>query len=112
MKFDPYNHEEKHRKWRGQPACSIPGLTPENADLVIQFLDDMERGLNVGAGSKKGGRSYARLNALRYRMTFLAKQLQARSCAVLTRVSETEIHDLFSDMRRGKITRIDGKMDK
>ena len=57
MKIDPYNHEEKYKKWYARVSKEgIPDISKENSDLILQYLDDMEHGLNVSIASVKGGR--------------------------------------------------------
>lgn len=69
----------------------------------------MERGINVAKGSKKGGRSYRRLNGLRQRMIFLAKAFQERfGLTSVTDVTEEQIHDFFFGMRSEQIRKQDG----
>ena len=69
----------------------------------------MERGINVAKGSKRGGRSYRRLNGLRHRMIFLAKAFQERfGLSSLVDVTEEKLHDFFFGMRSGEIRKQDG----
>jgi hypothetical protein len=110
MKIDPHKHQEKYLRWKEKTQQGIPDLTPADSRLILQFLSDMELGLNVAPGSRKGPRSYIRLNNLRQRLIFLARELRARHGRVsITEITEEELHRLFSDMRTGGMTRLDGK---
>lgn len=70
----------------------------------------MENGLNVASVSKKGARSYSRLNNIKQRLIFLIKQFEERyNLTDITLVSESILHDFFTGMKNGTITRLDGK---
>lgn len=71
MKIDPYKHEEKYLAWKTKTESGIPEITKANSDIIKQYIQDMEQGLNVSISSKKGSRSFIRLNVLRQRMVFL-----------------------------------------
>jgi len=68
VKIDPCKHEERWDRWKERTANGIPNISKTNSDLIIQYITDMEHGLNVSAKSVKGGRSYIRLNTLREKM--------------------------------------------
>ena len=71
MKFDPYKHKERYLNWKEKVIVSgIPELSETNSQLVLDYIFDMENGLNVSATNKKGARSYPRLNNLRQRLIF------------------------------------------
>ena len=75
MKIDPYKNKEKYLSWRNSIDNIIPNINKENSEVILRYLDDMERGLNVAIGSPKGGRSYSkRLNSPRERMCFFTRQ--------------------------------------
>ena len=48
----------------------IEGLSKFNSEIILKFLNDMEIGINVGMGTKKGSRSYIRLNTLKDKIFF------------------------------------------
>jgi len=96
MKIDPYKHKQKYTHWKSRIKGKIPDLTPENSDLLLRFLNDMEIGINVAKGSVKGARSPIRLNTLRSRMIYLMKAFnQNYSVKLLTNVSEEQLHLLI-----------------
>ncbi len=113
MKIDPYNHKETYFAWKESLDKTIQGLSEKNSKLIKDYLFDMEHGLNVAKGSKKGSRSYSRLNNLKNRMIFLAKHFEKRyNLKDITKISERELHDFFTGMRNGTILRGDGKQYK
>ena len=110
MKIDPYKHKEKYSKWKEKTQSQIPQITKANSEIIKQYLQDMEQGLNVSVSSKKGSRSYIRLNVLRQRIVFLAKEFEKRfSLESITQISEHQLFQFFLDMRSGVIARKDGK---
>ena len=106
LKRDPYNHEARWKKWKQKNLKSIKGISKQNSKLILAFLEDMEMGKNVSPYSRKGERSYCRLNDLKSRMAFFSKQLQSK---VLNTLSKNEIHEFFHKMRDGVLLRKDGK---
>ena len=109
MKIDPYKHQEKFLNWKQKTKDGIPGINKINSDIILKYISDMENGLNVSSKSAKGPRSYTRLNNLRQRMTFLAKNIEQYFGVDLPDISEEQIVKLFNAMRNGTIKRIDGK---
>lgn len=104
VRVDVNNLRRRHENWK-EEVCEqgIPGLTRATSDVIIQHLADMEQGRNVARGSKKGGRSYARLYNIRQRLVQLSKMLQERGVNSITKLTEDQITKLFSDMERGTI---------
>ena len=110
MKIDPYKHKERYLSWKTSVNGRIPNLSEENSKVVLEYILDMENGLNVASVSKKGARSYTRLNNLKQRMIFLIKQFEERYALTdITKVSERVLHDFFTGIKNGTITRLDGK---
>ena len=109
MKIDPYKHKEVFLKWKERTLNGIPEVSKINSDIILQYISDMENGLNVSSKSAKGPRSYIRLNNLRQRMIFLAKNIEQHCNVNLPDISEEQIIKFFNSMRNGSIKRIDGK---
>ena len=109
MKIDPYKHKEVFLKWKDKTIDGIDGISKPNSDIILQYISDMENGLNVSSKSVKGPRSYIRLNNLRQRMIFLAKSIEQHCSINLPDISEEQIIKFFNAMRNGTIKRIDGK---
>jgi len=110
MKIDPYNNKECYLKWKEQNEGLIPKIGKGNSDILLRYLNDMEIGINVGAGSKKGARSYIRLKALREKNVFIMKKVfKLYKRDDITKITEEEVHALFSGMENGTILREDGR---
>ncbi|MDD5178513.1 MAG: hypothetical protein PHT54_04530 [Candidatus Nanoarchaeia archaeon] len=110
MKIDPYKHKEHFLEWKEKVKNGIPSLSAYNSDLVKRYVSDMEMGINVAGSSKKGSRSYPRLNTLRHRLIFLAKLFKERfDIDKITDISEEQLFNVFSDMRNGNFL---GKRNK
>jgi len=108
-RIDQYKHEERYRKWKGNQQEALPGVLPASAAVIRRYLRDMELGLNVSTASKRGPRSYMRLNTLRIRIASITKRLQERfGIKIITDVTEEQIHTLFSEFRSGMIRKTDG----
>ena len=109
MKVDPYKNEEKYLNWKEKIKNGIDEVSTANSDIILEYISDMENGLNVSAKSVKGPRSYVRLNNLKQRMIFLAKYIKQHCNFDLTDVTEEHIIKFFNAMRNGTIRRRDGK---
>ena len=113
MKIDPYKNKERWLKWKEKAYQGVPELTRTNSGLVIQYLSDMEKGINVSAVAKKGGRSYIRLNALKTRIIFIIKHIENRfNVNNIANLKEEQLLDFFSAMRRGEFKTKDGRKYK
>lgn len=111
MKIDPYKHKERYENWKLEISkSSMPNISKVNSDLIIQYVTDMEHGLNVSPKSVKGGRSYIRLNTLREKMGYFARTFkEIYTLDDVTEITEDQIVLFFSKMKRGEICRQDGK---
>jgi hypothetical protein len=111
MKIDPYKHEERYKKWLEKvKAKGIEGISKENSEIVLQYVTDMEHGLNVSSKNFRGGRSFIRLNTIKEKMIYFSKKF--KEIYGLERVidmSEDQLVLFFSKMQKGDITRQDGK---
>lgn len=111
MKLDPHNHKERYLTWVEKIQGIIPGISEANSKIILQYVLDMERGLNISKGTKKGARGYPRLNNIRQRTVFMVKELEKRfNIFDVTKISEEQIFDFFNDMRNGTTRRKDGEM--
>ncbi|MAG61228.1 hypothetical protein CMI43_00175 [Candidatus Pacearchaeota archaeon] len=109
-RYDPYNHEKKWKDWKLKVKSKIPDISKTNSKVILQYLDDMEVGINIAKGTVKGGRSYVRLNTLKERMIFFARKFeQLYRINDITTVTESQILKFFNDMARGYIKREDGR---
>lgn len=112
MKVDPYKHEEKYKNWLERVReKGIEGISKTNSDLVINYVTDMEHGLNVSLKSVKGGRSYIRLNTIKDKMVFFSRKFESLyGLENITYVREDQLVLFFSKMHKGEIRRKDGKV--
>ncbi len=111
MKIDPYNHEKRYKEWKAQVLKQgIQDISKQNSDIILQYVSDMEYGLNVSLKSVKGGRSYIRLNTIKEKMIFFAKRFKKiYGLDCVKDITENQVVLFFSKMRKGEITRNDGK---
>jgi len=109
-KLDPYDHRGQYLRWKERTAKSgISGLSKANSSVLLQYLLDMEQGINIAMGSKKGARSYIRLNILRQRLIHLFSMFEKRfSVEDVTKIEERQLCSFFSDMRNGVIIKLNG----
>ena len=113
MKIDPYKHKESYLAWKEKVKGGIPEISKQNSDLILQYVGDMEFGINISTGNRKGARGYPRLNNLKQRMIFLAREFEKRfEIKSLIFVTERQVHEYFSLMRKGTITTKTGKKYK
>jgi len=109
-KIDPYKHKESYFKWKKEIHSRIPKINQFNSDLIKQYLQDMENGLNVATTNKRGSRSYSRLNTLRRRMVFMAKMFEERfKLEKMVEIKEENLFQFFVDMRNGTISKCKDK---
>ena len=72
MKIDPYKHKERFLKWKKKiQESGIKDISKINSKYILNYISDMENGLNVAISHKKGARSYPRLNNINQRMIFM-----------------------------------------
>lgn len=106
--IDPYKHKEKYFKWK--KTKKLNGISTPNSEIIIKYLDDMEKGINVSNKVKRGARSYIRLNSLRSRIPKVASLFEQHTKKdKITEVTEEEAHSLFGAMCNGEIKKNDKK---
>ncbi len=109
MKRDEATYKERYLQWKNKCGKRIPGISEKNSEIILNYINDMEYGLNVGKSSKKGGRSYNRLYNLQQRLIFTIKKLEEiYNVQDLYRVEERQLHEFFTGLRTGEIKRVDG----
>lgn len=112
VKIDPYDCEGSLTRWKNKVAelGGIPHLSRENSEIILRYLIDMELGINTSLSSKKGSRSFIRLNTIRLRLTFLARKFDENlGVEDITKLTEQQLCSFFVDMRKGLIRRADGR---
>lgn len=110
MKQDIYNHEQRYKNWKEMVSNGGENLlTKNNSKVLLEYIFDMEVGNNVSSKSKKGARTYHRLNVLKQKVSKVMRLLQERGVKDITKVTEKQIQSLFDDMRKGKLLTPQGK---
>ncbi len=110
MKIDPYKHKERYIAWKDKVKSGIPKISVFNSDIILQYLGDMEKGVNISSKNLKGSRSYIRLNTLKEKLCFFAiKFKEMFNIDRVIDIKEEQLVGFFSDMKNGVITRKDGK---
>jgi integrase len=103
MKIDPYKHKEKYERWKNN--VRVPeDIAKEAYKIIVNYIFDMERGINVAQGSAKGARSHCRLNSIKQRMEFFARRFYLEyKINNVVNITEEQIMDFFHRMRNGEI---------
>lgn len=113
MKLDLYNLKDRYDNWKESAiAEGIEGINKTNSKTIMAYVLDMEKGLNVARGSKKGGRSYARLHSIRQRLIKITELLEKRGVKDITKTKDKDILSLFSEMDKGEIVNRTGEKYK
>ena len=109
---DVHKKKATHSNWKdalkngGQPF--VKTLSPGNTELILEYLSDMESGLNASK-NKRGARSYNRLATIRTRMPTIAAWIAKYCRKDMIDISYAEAMQLFGDLTKGKITKSDGQ---
>lgn len=99
-----YNSTNRFEDWIAKVEYKgMDGLSKENSDLLINFIKDMKVGINISIKSKKGSRSATRLNHLKDKLFKVFTLLESKRIKDVRKTTKEDIHNLFSDMRSGKI---------
>jgi len=106
QKIDPYNSRDKLDRWKKR---EIAGISPKNAQLIRDYIHDMERGINTN-GNIKGSRSAVKLLSLASRLKKIAEMYEKKfNKHDLTKATFQQVHDLFLDMQDGTINKATGE---
>ena len=112
-KKDIYGDKERYFKFKEETLeFGIPEISKINSKLILNHLSDMEQGRNISRVSKRGARSFIRLNSIRFRLVFLARLLEERKVKDFVKLKEETLCSLFNDMRTGKIKKSNGQVYK
>ncbi len=85
--------------WKAK--ARINGVSDYNSQLIVDYLTDMENGMNV---TRVGALSYIRLNNLKQRMGFITRELERLyGGKQLPEITSREIVSFFRMMREGEI---------
>ena len=99
MKRDPYKNQMRWENWKEKYFKKSPeGIRKQDWDLLIQFLKDMELGLNTAKGMK-GKRDFGTLlNLSSHNKLFLESFKKP-----LLKSTKQDLHNLERDIEQGKI---------
>jgi len=110
MKIDPYKHKERYLRWKELVSEEIPEISVENSKIILQYLNDMEIGVNISSVSAKGSRGYNRLNTLKDKLIFFSRKFTTSfNLGCITEITEEQLFQFFSEMDKGIIKRQDGQ---
>jgi hypothetical protein len=110
-KRDPYKHKERYLNWLKLNAHGIKSISLNNSSLILAYLYDMQEGLNVSTKSKKGPRSYIRLNNIVQRLVFIIRQVEKMYSIIdISTIDENTLHKYFNGLKTGEIKRLDGQI--
>src|SRR3989344_1815452 len=110
MKIDPYKNTQNYLSWKDKNKGFIHGITNENSSLILQYLGDMEKGINIANVSVKGARSHCRLRSIKSRLIFFSKKFkELYNLDNIVQINEDQLMGFFSEMRSGIIKRINGQ---
>ncbi len=73
----------------------IAGISKKSSEWIIKYLGDLELGKNLGMGSRKGARSYIRLNSYRHKLLQWSKLIEARGFESLIDVDLDALHSIM-----------------
>ena len=112
-KRDIYHNQERYSKWKDEvKEFGIIDLSKKNSDLITSYVFDMELGKNIGRNSRRGARTFIRLNSIRIRLVYLVKLLEKIGVKDLEKTKPDDINNLFYDMRSGKLKKQNGGVYK
>jgi len=78
----------------------MEGISKESSKIIMQYLFDLEQGKNLGRGSRKGARSYSRLNSYRHKLTKFAKLIEAKRKKSIIKADVDTIHSIISSLKQ------------
>lgn len=102
VKQDIYHNKERWDNWK-KTDDKFKELTPYNAKLLLEFLYNMEAGINTP--KQKGGRCPTTLINQRDHISFFLKHFKKP----ITQVTKEEIHKFVKRVEDGEIKKKDGK---
>jgi len=105
MKIDPYHNQKRWDNFKEKSFKKVPEkIRKEDWKLLIEFLKDMELGLNTPKGMK-GKREAGTLLNLSSHNSLLLKHFKRP----LTKLTKIDLHNLEKDIHDGKILKNNGQ---
>lgn len=91
-----YNQGAYHNWKEYALQFGIDGISNKSSEWIMKYLFDLEEGKNLNRGSRKGARSFNRLNAYRHTLTRWAKLLEGKGKASIVDADLNTIHSLMA----------------
>ena len=105
MKRDPYKNKERWESWQNKHFASAPeGIRQVDWKILIDFLKDMELGLNVPKEKKGKRQAGTLLNLSSHNQLFLKNFKKP-----LIELTKRDLHGLEADVEEGRILKRGGK---
>ncbi|MCR4327055.1 MAG: tyrosine-type recombinase/integrase [Nanoarchaeota archaeon] len=98
MKRDAYQFEKNWSSWKDKYFKKIKGVRREDHKILIDFLKDMELGINTPVGKKGKRGSGTLLNLASHNVFFLTNFKKP-----LLNITKKDLHKLEKDVNDGKI---------
>lgn len=110
MVRDVTYQEAMFENWKKESSeFGIEGIKKADSDLIIDYINDLEKGIYVGA-SRKGGRSFKRLNASRHLLKTISRMFNDFGIkGSMVNVKENILFDFFRELEQGKISKQNGE---
>ena len=110
--IDPCNLKEQYFNWDKR----LKGISRKNEKLIVAYLEDIRRGININPKARKGKRGFARLISQRNRLKKVSELLEdhfnitdiAPRTTKEVEDLKTAVFDLFDRMEEGIITKNTG----
>ena len=102
--IDPYNSKNR---FNNSLEKQLLRFSKDNQDVIRSYIKDMLLGRNVSG--RKGKRGYSHLNTLLSRLVVISHFAHDHYNKALVDLGAEEAHELFDNMREGKIKKIKGK---
>jgi len=111
--IDPYKFKERYKKWNKK----INALSIRNNEAIVNYLEDMRRGINISRKARKGKRGFNRLITQKHRLTKIFSLLEEKygiKNVMVHSDSETKalknsVMDLFEKLEDGDIRKKNGE---
>jgi len=100
MKRDAYKFDDRWTAWKKNNFKSIEGINNQSHKLLIEFLKDMELGLNTPLGRNGKRTAGTLLNLAQHNLLFLQNFKKP-----ITQVSKLDLHNFEDKISKGKIKR-------
>lgn len=93
-------HKGTYDNWKEYALkYGIEGISKKSSDWIMKFLFDLEEGKNLGRGSRKGPRSYIRLNSYRHKLTQWSKFIEDKGKASIMDADVNTLHAIMTELR-------------